>query len=181
VASPTPSTQDAAFDDLCLPLQILPRQRSLADDLKIGRLIDELRRAAADSDDDRRSPYGTRWAESLVEQLAARGIALSPTLAYRYRRLGTFPDRAFQRLCRKARRARWEEVMRLLPIRDPALRRDLLSALGDQDGGTRLSARAFRDLVRLAAQCQAFNFEGVCRNRPNPIGLVGRPPSSRVF
>jgi hypothetical protein len=174
VTSPAASTADPVFEELCTLLQQPPRQRTISDYIRIGKLIDDLCPADGGQEDFRRQVYGARWAESLVERLAEARITLSPTMVYRYRRLATFPDRAFLRACRKAERARWEDVMRLLPVPDSELRLELLAVTGGREGDE-LSARAFKELVRLACLRGALpGRPGAARPRPAPVSRARR-------
>jgi hypothetical protein len=157
VTSTTKPFDDPAFKELCRQLRVPPRQRTLADYIQIGKLIGRMGKLMGAIEpvegrgkDPRRPDSRTRWAEPLCEELHDHGISLSPTMVYRYRRLAAYPDRAFVRACRTAERARWEDVMRLLPIEDSSLRLELLDVAEGREEGDGLSARAFKEVVRLA-------------------------------
>jgi hypothetical protein len=139
---------DPHFETLCELLRIPSARRTLADCLRIGRLVDRLRPPDTRVPGGTRRPYRAGWMPALVERLTDRGVPVSDTLLYRWARFARCRDRHFLAACKKCRHARWEEVMRLLPVADPALRLELLD-VADRAGAGALSSGAFRDLVRV--------------------------------
>jgi hypothetical protein len=141
-------TDEADFEDLSDLLKIPPRQRTLAHCLEIGQLLHRIRPPGKRVPGRIKNPYRTDWAGNLLRRLAGRGIRLSESLLYRYMKLGTHPDAKFRQACRKAKRARWEDVMRLLSVSDAVLRLELIAVAEEREEDDELSARVFKEVVR---------------------------------
>jgi hypothetical protein len=163
-----------AFVELCLLLRNAPGQRSLADCLRIGQLIDSFFPSDGPGETTRKDVYRQRFAVNLVDQLRENRIDFTTSTAYWYRRFATFPDKAFLKACREAKHARWEDVMRLLSVKKRSLRLKLL-AIADAEGRKRkkirLSARAFKELVLLEVRRDAIAGNQI-RKATKPATLV---------
>jgi hypothetical protein len=175
VASSANPVDDSAFNELCRLLRVSPQHRTLAGCLEIGRLIDSFFSSDGPDELTRKDIYRQRIAVDLVERLRKNRINFTTSTAYGYRRFFNHRDKRFLKACRKATQARWEDVMRLLNMDDSALRLELLAVAENREPGDKLSARAFKELVRLAVLRGAMPGKSIAKiGHPTPVAAARR-------